>query len=115
MPRKLPKSINRSIPYIKILVKSKGRKINQLDLLHRFPEYVVDDISEILRNLVLGSLPLKGTQMKTLKRFKTPLLKLTNLEKKKRRKFIYKQKGGFIGAILPIVASLIGGIVANAV
>jgi hypothetical protein len=112
MLSKIPKSVSRSIPFIKILIKS---KVNRHDLLRRFPEYVVDDISEILRNLVLGALPVKDKQVKVLKKYKTPLLKLVNLKKKKRGQFIYKQKGGFLGAVLPILASLVGGLVANAV
>jgi hypothetical protein len=115
MHGKIPKSVNRSIPFIKILVKSKGGKVNRLDLLRKFPEHVVNDISEILRNVVLGTLPLKDSHVKALKKYKTPLMKLTNLNKRKRGKFIYKQKGGFLGAVLPIVASLIGGLVANVV
>ena len=35
--------------------------------------------------------------------------------KKSRKNFVYKQKGGFIGAVLPIIASLIGGLVSNVV
>ena len=29
---------------------------------------------------------------------------------KKRRDFIYKQRGGFLGAILPVIASAIGSL-----
>ena len=63
-----------------------------------------------LRAIEIGS-----TQKKRLKPYKKPLLKLVNTPKKSRKNFVYKQKGGFIGAVLPIIASLIGGLVSNVV
>jgi len=113
--KKVPEAIDRSLPFIKVLLKSKG-KINKTELLQKFPDFVTDDITEMLYNIVMGHIPVKTKQVKKLKAFKKPLLKLVNLKNnKKRKRFIYKQKGGFIGTLLPIIASLVGGILPNVV
>ena len=111
---KLPKSIKRSLPYIKILVKSNGN-VNKKDVMRNFPSYVINDIVEILYNIITGSVKIRSKQKKRLKPYKKPLLKLVNTPKNSRKNFVYKQKGGFIGAVLPIIASLIGGLVSNVV
>ena len=115
LTRVVPKSVNRSMPFIKILIKSKGT-VNKAELLRKFPDFVTNDIIESLYNVVMGNIAVQKTQVKQLKKYKKPLLHLINLPNKdKRKKFIYKQKGGFLGAVLPIIASLVSGIVANAV
>lgn len=113
LQRYAPQSISRSLPYIKILLKS---KVNKSDLLQRFPDYVADDIAEILFNIVMGNVKTSKTLVKRLKRYKRPLLKLVNIhDRKKRRKYVYKQKGGFLASVLPVAISLIGGIIGNAI
>jgi hypothetical protein len=114
MKSKMPISVKRSLPYIKILVHSK-KNADKIDLLRDFPLYVVNDITEILFNIITGKLKVCDKDVKRLKKYKKPLLRLVNTPKKSRKTFIYKQKGGFIGAILPIIASLIGGLVGNVV
>jgi hypothetical protein len=113
--RHLPASINRSMPFIKILIKAKDN-VDKTELLREFPDFVTNDIVEILYNIIMGNISLQSKEHKRLSLYQKPLLRLMNLpNKEKRQKFIYKQKGGFIGAILPVVASLIGGIISNAV
>jgi hypothetical protein len=114
MKSKLPKSVNRSLPYIKILAKS-DRSVNKKEVLHNFPPFVINDIVEILYNIITGQIEIGSKHKKCLKPYKKPLLKLVNTPKTSRNHFVYKQKGGFIGAVLPIIASLIGGIVSNVV
>jgi len=114
MKSKLPKSVKRSLPYIKVLVKSKNN-VNKNEVLRNFPPFVINDIVEILYNIVKGNIDIESKQKKCLKPYKKPLLKLVNMPKKSRKNFVYKQKGGFIGAVLPIIASLIGGLVSNVV
>ena len=114
MKTKLPSSVKRSLPYIKILCNSK-KNLNKLDLLQDYPPYVINDITEILFNIITGKLKICNKDAKHLKKYKKPLLQLVNTPKQSREKFIYKQKGGFIGAVLPIIASLIGGLVGNVI
>ena len=44
---------SRALPFVKILDKSKQR-VNKSDILKKFPEYVTDDIVEILHNILIG-------------------------------------------------------------
>lgn len=110
----LPKSVMRSLPYIKILTKAKG-PISKVDMLRNMPSYVMDDMIEIIYNIITGHIKVGSKAIKRLKPYKKPLLKLVNSPKQTRKTFVYKQKGGFIGAVLPIIASLIGGLVSNVV
>ena len=114
MKYKLPKWVKRSLPYIKVLVKSNSN-VNKKEVLRNFPSFVINEIVEILYNIITGSVKIGSKQKKCLKPYKKPLLKLVNTPKKSRTNFVYKQKGGFIGAVLPIIASLIGGLVSNVV
>jgi hypothetical protein len=114
MKSNLPKSVKRSLPYIKILAKS-DHSVDKKEVLRNFPSFVINDIVEILYNIIMGKIEIGSKQKKCLKSYKKPLLKLVNIPKTSRKKFVYKQTGGFIGAVLPIIASLIGGIVSNVV
>jgi hypothetical protein len=76
---------------------------------------LIDCFCECSKNILKGNVPLKQTQLKRLRREKKNLralaLKKTSLKKK--RKIL--QKGGFIGAILPpvltVLSSLLGGLI----
>ncbi len=122
MPRKVSKSakhaalstIERTTPYVKVLINS-APKVDKMKLLKRMPPHVVNDIIEILYNVIRGNIKVNDKDFKVLRKFKKPLMRLVNIPvKNKRKQFVYKQKGGFIGALLPIVASLVGGLAANA-
>ena len=101
---------SRALPFVKVLDKSKPR-VNKSDILKKFPEYVTDDIVEILHNILIGKLKIKPNQKKILAKNKKKMHEFANLPSlKKRRDFIYKQKGGFLGAILPVIASVLGSL-----
>lgn len=76
---------------------------------------LIDCFCECSKNILKGNVPLKRNQLKRLRREKKNLrtlaLKKTSLKKK--RKIL--QKGGFIGAILPpvltVLSSLLGGLI----
>ena len=100
----------RALPFVKVLDKSKPR-INKCDILKKFPDYVTDDIIEILHNILIGKLNIKPLQKKQLAKNKNKMHEFVNLPSlKKRRDFIYKQKGGFLGAILSVIASVISNL-----
>jgi hypothetical protein len=71
-------------------------------------------ICECIRNLLKANIPVKSTHLKKLSRHKQTLrqlaLKHTSLKTRKR----LLQKGGFLGALIPAIvpalASLLGGI-----
>ena len=92
---------SRSIPYFKSLLKTTSSK--RVDLLHTFPTFVVDDLVEILYNL--------GKE-NVVKKYKRPLVDIVNLKSKKRRRLvIYRQTGGFLGTLIPIVLTLLGQLI----
>jgi hypothetical protein len=76
---------------------------------------LIECFCECSKNILKGNVPLKGGQLKRLRREKNNLralaLKKTSLKRK--RKIL--QKGGFIGAILPpvltVLSSLLGGLI----
>lgn len=104
--KRQPASITRSMPFIKILITS--QKKDKIELLKRFPSYVIDDISEILVNIVKGNVKSTKNHVKKLRPYKTQLTRLMRLkDKRKRRNFIYKQKGGFLAGVLPVATSLL--------
>ena len=113
--RHVPKSIVRSMPYIKTLVYKFPSGKASILILKKFPPYVINDIVEILYNIIKGNIRIKQSHFERLKVYKKPLLKLITLPKGNSRKnFIYKQSGGFIGAVLPVITSLLGGVIGNA-
>jgi hypothetical protein len=93
-------------------------KNKRLQILKKFPDYVVNDIIEILLNVVSGNIEISKHLQKSLRRQKRPLLQLMKDGKKanikKRRSMVYKQNGGFLGAVIPVLASVISAIVSNA-
>ena len=98
--------LNRSLSYFNTLLKAPIN--NRMSILQAFPTFVVDDLVEILYNIVMGHVDI-GSRKKNLNRHKKTLLKLVNIKNKKgRRKMIYKQNGGFIAALLPLVLGLLG-------
>jgi len=75
----------------------------------------IDCISECAKNVLRGNVPLTSSQIGRLRRHKQNLralsIKKTSLRKKRR----ILQKGGFLGAILTPVLSLLGGLISNAI
>ena len=71
---------------------------------------LIDCFCECSKNVLKGHVPLNEPQLRKLRRQKKNLrslaLKKTPLNKK--RKIL--QKGGFIGALLPPILSIIGGL-----
>jgi hypothetical protein len=79
-------------------------------LVKQCDRHMVDCFSECCVNILKGNVPLKPSQLKKLRREKHNVralaLKKTSLKRK--RKIL--QKGGFIGAILPPIISVLGGL-----
>jgi hypothetical protein len=104
LSKRLP--YKRSIPYFNILMKSGTMK--RMNILQSFPSFVVDDMIEILYNVVLGKVNI-GRKVSKLQNLKKPLLDIVHTNGKKgKRNIIYKQSGGFLGALIPIILSVLG-------
>jgi len=101
--------LKRSVPFFKVLLRSK--KQHRFQILKNFPPFVINDIIEILINIVRGNVKLPARYIKIFRRQRKPLLDITHSNnKRKQRQIIYKQKGGFISSLLPIITTVIGGL-----
>ena len=76
----------------------------------------MDDIVEVLLNVALENVPIPNIRRKKAtspqKRYVIPLIEKAK-NKAARRLLIYKQSGGFLTAVLPLIASIVGSIAAN--
>ena len=80
------------------------------NLIKKCDKNLIDCFCECSKNVLKGNVPLNKPQLKKLRREKHNLralaLKKTTLKTKRR----ILQKGGFIGALLPPILSIIGGL-----
>ena len=103
---------DRSLPYFNALLKAPNNR--RIEILQSFPTFVVNDLIEVLYNVVLGNVDV-GRRKTNMKKYKKSLIQLVSVKgKKNRRNVIYNQRGGFIGALIPIVLSVLGGALGNA-
>ena len=69
-------------------------------------------VSECIQNLLQGNVPLQSQHLKQMKRYKNLLRSLAKrCYSVKKKKSLIKQKGGFIGALIPLAVSALGGII----
>jgi len=84
-------------------------------IIKKCDKHLIDCFCECSKNILKGNVPLKGAHLRKLRREKKNLralaLKKTSLKKK--RKML--QKGGFIGALLTPVLSILGNILGGAI
>ena len=100
----------RALPFVRVLDKS-NKSVNKSDVLKKFPKFVADDIIELLHNILIGKLHIQSFQKKALAKHRNKMHEFANLPSlKMRRKFLYQQKGGFLGTILPIIVSALGSL-----
>ena len=106
--------IKRSVPFFKVLLRSK--KQHRLPILKNFPPFVMDDIIEILINIVRGNVKSPARYSKIFRIQRKPLLDIIRSNnKRKQRQIVYKQKGSFISSLLPIITTVIGGLLGGAI
>jgi hypothetical protein len=79
-------------------------------LKHNCDKAFVECISECCKNLLKGNIPLKKSQLINLRRHKRSIrtLSLKKPALKYKKKII--QKGGFLGALLGPIVSILGGL-----
>lgn len=101
---------NRSLPYFKALTLAENSR--KIAILQAFPQFVVDDLMEVILNVVRGTTKLPGVKLNILRKHSKPLLDLVNTKNKRlMRRVMYKQNGKFLGAIVPIILSTLGSII----
>ena len=109
------RKLKRTLPYLQILktVKDSDKK----RMLRSLPTFVLDDIVEILYNILSENITSRSPNLRNFLESKRNTL--NNIYKvarnpSKRKQIILKQKGGVIGAMVPIIASTLGGLVGTA-
>ena len=97
----------RSIPFFTALIKSPQNM--RMNILKSFPTFVVDDLIEIIINIVRGNVDVSESRKKVLRNHKRTLLTMVHARNiRHQRQAMYKQKGGFIAALLPIALAALG-------
>ena len=86
-------------------------------MLKSFPTFVLDDIVEILYNILSENITSRSPKLRDfLEAKRTTLNNIYKVARSpsKRKQIILRQKGGFIVAMIPIIASALGGLVGTA-
>lgn len=69
-------------------------------------------VSECIKNILEGNVPVSNRHLKQMKQYKTLLRSLAKrCYPIKSKKKILKQKGGFVAALLPLAMSALGGLI----
>ena len=104
--------LRRNSAYFQVLKESKAK----LKTLETFPPQAIHALFEIIVNIVRGNVKISANQRRTLMKHKTSLLRLcSNVGvKRERPRLLRNQTGGFIGALAPILAAVLPGILASA-
>ena len=75
---------------------------------------IFDALREIAVNTIKKNIPLTTHQKRKLRRYEKTILGLSRkrISRRKKKKLV-EQSGGFLSIVLPIVASLVGDLIAN--
>jgi len=73
----------------------------------------IECVSECAKNIIKGNVPLTDRQKATLRRKRYDLRSLSKTKTPLKTKRKILQSGGFLGAILPPVLSVLGGLLLN--
>ena len=111
--------LKRNWELLKLLKKTKGKERRNA-LIYVGKQDLIRAICEIIHNVLLGTVKLKPTEIKRLKRYKSVLRQLADRKVAvKTKEDLVKQRGGFLplilGPALGVVASLIGEVIGKAI
>ena len=109
--------LKRTLPFLRLL-RQASNNTQKHKMLKAFPGFVVDDMVEILYNILYQNVSVRNPRHKAvLMTRKRPLTSIVRAykQKNKRKILLRKQSGGFIGAIVPILTSVLGGLLSSAV
>lgn len=107
---KKPESKNEA-QMLKLIINSNSPRLRK-HLILGLPDHVIKHICEVMHNILVGNVPIRGNQKEKFRKYKHTIRLLGNGPFKplvKKRNILVNQKGGFIGAILPLVASILLG------
>ena len=103
--------VKKLTPFVLTLrsLKPKQRKI----LLSYSTKDQIRGIEEIALNIIKNNTPLKPAELEVCRRWRKPLKMLALKRYPIKAKKDILQQGGFLGAILPILASVLGSVIGN--
>ncbi len=108
--RKHPKAA-KHIDYLSLLGKEKCKRRRDLLLDYASKEQIYA-IAECIDNVLRGVVPLKQDQLRRLKKYKTPMRHVSDRRTPVvTKRETLKQKGGFLGALIPLAVSAIGSLI----
>lgn len=97
--------------YLTLLSKCK-QKNRRNKLIEAASSNEIRAISECIKNIVEGNVPIDNKQLQILKRYKQVLRSLAQrCFSIKKKRMLLRQRGGFLGAILPIALGALSSIV----
>lgn len=97
------------IPYVEMMKMAKTN-FERRRIIQTCPNEVLDNIVEILYNVLHKNVQIRNKRfLMAMNKYRAPLVKLFNIHSKKgkRRGFVRQQSGGFLSAIIPIIASVL--------
>ena len=109
------RKLKRTLPYLRLLIVAPPK--NRCGMLKSYPAFVLDDMVEILYNILTNNIKLRNPKaVRLIKSKRKTMNKIFKVARnpKERKKVILSQKGGFLGAMVPIIASVLGGLAGSA-
>ena len=104
--------IRRNLPLLKLLIKAPLRQ--RKAILCAASDDLVTAISEIALNTLKGKIALTPHQVRVLKKKRTLIKTLSNKRVPlRRKKYLVKQSGGFLGPLLGFAVPLITSLLTN--
>lgn len=97
------------MPYVQ-LMKSASTNHERRGIINTCPNQILDTIVEILYNILHKNVRVRNRKyLLAMNKYRAPLVRMFNLysKKAKRRSFVRQQSGGFLSAIIPIIASVV--------
>jgi len=98
----------RYLPLLKQINRLGDRAKRQL--IKKCDREFFDCVSECAKNVIKGNVPLKPAQLRRLRRERSNLRVLSPKKTSLKKKRLIQQKGGFLGALLPPVLSVLGSL-----
>ncbi len=109
---KVKSKLRRCEPFLKSLCEVHGK--NRKNMMSCIPPDIVKIICEIIHNMLYNDdIRIPPKQINIMKKHKKCLHELANKNKNRKSQLIQNQTGGFIGAIFPIIASVVSSILAS--
>ena len=108
--------LRRSHPYLQTLHRGIKNSKDLIEILRRFPSFVIQDIVEILYNMVHKRCHITPKQKAMLFKHKASVNKLLSDAKRYKRNpkhILKRQKGGFLPLLIPVALSLISNLLPN--